>query len=87
MNSTNEKKLTLVLGILEQAIEISSNSIIDIFVDFSSHVNLLSVKVYVNGWDYDSDFDFNEYVYINDKNCIEKLNYIDSYLKRLKRKV
>ena len=81
----NEKKLELVRQILTQAIEISTNSIIDIFVDFASHVNTVSVRVYLNGWSYEGEFDFSDYVRLNDNDCIIKLNYIDKYLKEIRK--
>ena len=39
--NNKRKKLDLVQRILKQAIEMSSNSIIDVFVEYSSHVELL----------------------------------------------
>lgn len=81
----NEKKLELVRQILTQAIEISTSSIIDIFVDFASHVNTVSVRVYLNGWSYEGEFDFSDYVRLNDNDCIIKLNYIDKYLKEIRK--
>lgn len=79
----NKKKLELAQQILTQAIEISSNSSIDVFVDFASHVNLITVKVFLNGWsegvreDYRKDIWFS--VFSEDR-CLTELNEITKYL-------
>lgn len=84
MNNTNEKKLELVQRILRQAIEISTNSIIDIFVDFASHVDSICVRVYLEGWEFEKNADLREQIYLDREDCIEKLNYIDKYLEKRK---
>ena len=85
MNNLNEKKLELVGQILTQAIEISTNSIIDVFVDFASHVNSLYVRVYLDGWNFEDKPNFNDYVRLDSNDCIEKLNYIKEYLSKIRK--
>ena len=85
----NEKKLDLVQRILKQAVEISSNSIIDVFIDFSSHVQLLTVKVYLEGWNPESNEDYRKDIWFNiysEKTCLEQLEEITKYLEEVQTK-
>mgnify|MGYP003418254787 CR=1 FL=1 len=79
----NEKELELVQRILKQAIEISSNSIIDVFVEFASHVNLISVKVFLEGWNSNKREDYRKDVWFkvfSEDKCIKELEEITRYL-------
>lgn len=60
----NKKMLTLVQRILTKAIEISSTSKTKVFVDYSGHVNYISIKVYNQGWN-EEDPDYREDVWFN----------------------
>jgi peptidoglycan hydrolase CwlO-like protein len=40
----------LILEIMDLAINISQNSIVDVFVDYSGHVNNMRIRVYEQGW-------------------------------------
>lgn len=82
---SNEKTLELVRSILTQAIEISHNSIIDVFVDYASHVDSITVRVYLKGWSENLEKDFYRYVYLTDKDSLEQLNYIDKYLLEIRK--
>lgn len=81
------KKLALVQRILKQAIEMSSNNIIDVFVDWSSHVELLTVRVYLEGWQPDKEVDYRKDVWFRtygDELCIKELKKVLEYLKGVK---
>lgn len=79
-----KKKLALVQRILKQAVKMSSNNIIDVFVNWSSHVELFEARVYLNGWKPDSEADYRKDVWCrtyNDELCIKELREILKYLK------
>lgn len=83
------KKLALVQRILKQAVKISSNSIIDVSVEYTSHVELLTVRVYLKGWNRNDEADYRQEVWFriyNEEDCIKKLEEILRYLKGVKTK-
>ena len=59
------KKMQLVLDIMQLAVEISENTKTDVFVDYSGHVNQLSVRIYVGGWEKDKEY-YIRNVYLNE---------------------
>lgn len=86
MNNIDTKK-DLVTQILSLAIEISTTSIIDIFVDYSSHVKGLSVRILLKGWsalDNELKYDFNRMIYLDWEDSEEKLKKVLDYLKKIK---
>ena len=84
MNNLKDK-IALVTAITEQSIEISDNSIIDIFVDYSSHIKSLSVKVLLNGWS-EGNYkpDFNKTIYLDWNNAEKELQEALDYLGGIK---
>ena len=84
MNNLN-KNIELVRQILTQSIEISNNSIIDIFVEFSSHTKGLNIRVMLEGWSEQAKTDLNKTIYIDWPGSKEKLNEILDYLKSIRR--
>lgn len=87
--TNKRKKLELVQRILKQALEISTNTSIDVFVDYASHVKSISVKVFLKGWCNQNNPDLNESIYIDndyiEPECIEKLKEIEKYLKNIEK--
>lgn len=84
MNNLN-KKIALVTAITELSIEISTTSIIDIFVDFSSHVKGLRIKVILDGWNPEElKTDYEKTIYLDWPGSEEKLNEVLDYLKTIK---
>jgi hypothetical protein len=84
----NKKTLVLLQRIIKQAVEISSNSIIDVFTDFSSHVHLFSIKVYLEGWNPEKDSDYRKDVWLNiysEDKCNEDLEEIIKYLEEVRK--
>ena len=80
-----DKKITLANEVLKLSIEISTNSIIDCFVNFSSHVQLLDIKVMLKGWNSDNyEVDYEKKVYLDWKDSEKELQAIVDYLKNLK---
>lgn len=59
------KKMQLVLDIMKLGVEISQNTTADVFVDYSGHVNQLSVRIYVGGWEKDKEY-YIRNVYLNE---------------------
>ena len=80
----NDKKIAQVLEILELAIDITNNTKADVFVDYSGHINGLSVKVLLEGWkpEYEK-LDFNKILYL-DRDNVNELQEIIDYLKAIK---
>ena len=83
----NKKELELVRQILTQAIEISSNSVIDVFVNYSGHVDYIGIQVYLQGWNVDIKADYKVDIWFGiDKkeHCYKQLKEAVKYLKSLK---
>jgi hypothetical protein len=81
------KNIELVQRILTQSIEISSSTIIDIFVDYSSHTKGLSVRIMLEGWNEKPKTDLNRTIYIDWPGSEEKLNEVLDYLRKLKEEI
>lgn len=83
MNNLN-KKLELARQILTQAIELSTTTIIDVFVDFSSHTKGLTVRVMLEGWKEETTTDYSKTIYIDWPNSEKDLQEVIDYLEKLK---
>ena len=59
------KKMQLVLDILQLAVEISQNTKTDVFVDYSGHVDLLKVMIFNSGWSDGSSGDYKKSIYLD----------------------
>ena len=82
-----DKKISLATEILSLSIEISTNSIIDIFVDYSSHTKGMSIKVIKQGWTQNTsteDYDLSKHFYLDTKSSLNELQEVLDYLKKLK---
>lgn len=79
-----DKKIEQVREILTLAIDITNNTEADVFVDYSGHINGLSVRVFLKGWkpEYDK-YDFNKILYL-DRDNVNELQEIIDYLKEIK---
>ena len=79
------KKIALVTAITELTLEITSISDIDIFLDFASHVKYFSIKIVLNGWKHNGEYETDLYkaIYL-DWDCEDELQEILDYLKLIK---
>lgn len=59
------KIMQLVLDIMRLGVEISKNTKSDVFVDYSGHVDQLSVRIYKGGWEKDKEH-YSRNVYLNE---------------------
>ena len=59
------KIMQLVLDIMRLGVEISKNTKTDVFVDYSGHVDQLSVRIYEDGWEKDKEY-YSRDVYLNE---------------------
>lgn len=84
----NNKKIALVTAITELTLEITSISDIDIFLDFASHVKYFSIKIVLNGWNHNGDYETDLYktLYL-DWDCEKELQEILDYLKLIKEEI
>jgi hypothetical protein len=82
------KKIALVTAITELTLEITSISHIDIFLDIASHVKYFSIKVVLNGWNHNGDYETDLYktLYL-DWDCEKELQEILDYLKLIKEEI
>ena len=81
------KKIALVLAILELSIEITNKSDVDIFCDFASHVNSFTVRITLNGWNSESyETDYYKTMHL-DWNCEEELQKTLDYIKMIKENI
>lgn len=81
------KKIDQVTQILGLSVEISTNSSIDIFVDFSSHVRSLSIRVLLTGWSTNpmfKDYDLTKTIYLDWDNSEKDLQEVIDYLRKIK---
>lgn len=77
------KNIALVTAITELSIEISTKSIIDIFVEFSSHTKGFNVRVMLEGWNDEPKTDLNRTIYIDWPGSEEKLKEVLEYLRKI----
>jgi hypothetical protein len=79
------KKIALVTAITELALNITNISDIDIFLDFASHVKYFSIKIVLNGWNHNGEYETDLYktLYL-DWDCENELQEILNYLKLIK---
>ena len=82
------KKMQLVLDIMKLAVEISKNTEADVFVDYSGHVDQLSVRIYKGGWEkgkehYRKDIYLNTKAYQTEEYIIETLEEIYAELENI----
>ena len=73
----------LINEIMTKAIEISKNTKSTIFVDYAGHVNWLEVRIFVNGWEENKDYDINIRAELGKEDAIEDLKHILEELKKL----
>ena len=59
------KKMQLILDILQLAVEISKNTKTDVFVDYSGHVDLLKVVIFNSGWSDGRSGDYKKSIYLD----------------------
>lgn len=78
------KNIALVTAITELSIEISSSTIIDIFVEYSSHTKGFNIRIMKEGWNEQPTTDLNETVYIDWSGSDEELNKVLDYLRKIK---
>ena len=75
------KKMQLVLDIMRLGVEISQNTTTDVFVEYSGHVDQLSIRIYEDGWEkdkehYSKDIYLNAEAYRTEEDIIETLEEI-----------
>lgn len=80
----NNKNIELVRQILTQSIEISTTSIIDVFVEYSSHTKGFNIRVMLEGWNEQPTTDLNKTTYIDWPGSEEELNKVLEYLRKIK---
>ena len=80
-----DKKIELVNAITTLSIKISTKTPIDIFIDYSAHVNGLNVKILKNGWNAEKyNPDFNKTIYLDWENAGKELQEVLDYLGGIK---
>jgi hypothetical protein len=60
------KKMQLVLDIMQLGVEISQNTTTDVFVEYAGHVDGLYVRIYESGWE-DGEEHYSRIVYLDIK--------------------
>jgi hypothetical protein len=61
------KKMQLVLDIMQLGVEISENTKTDVFVEYAGHVDHLSMRIYEDGWEKDKEEYYSRNVYLDIK--------------------
>lgn len=60
-----DKKMQLVLDIMQLGVEISKNTKTDVFVDYAGPVDQILVRIYVGGWGKEKEH-YNRNVYLDE---------------------
>ena len=75
-----DKKMKLVLDILQLAVEISKNTKTDVFINYSGHVDSLDIMIFHGGWSDGRSGDYKKSIYLDtakyrtEEDIIEILN-------------
>ena len=83
------KKMQLVLDIMQLGVEISQNTTTDVFVEYSGHVDQLYIMIFHGGWEKDKEY-YSRNVYLDiklgrsEKDIIEILEEIYAELSKYK---
>ena len=59
------KKMKLVLDIMQLGVEISKNTKTDVFVKYAGHVDSLDIIVFYSGWSEGRNADYKKGTYLN----------------------
>ena len=79
-----DKKIALVNAITELSIKITQTTKADVFCDYSGHVNGLTVRVMLNGWQPDYiEPNYSKIIYL-DRCKVNDLEEIVDYLQYIK---
>lgn len=81
MQKTITKKIEKIICL---GVEISFLKIHDVFVDYSGHVNLIDVRIYLGGWRNNENADLIYRAYLDSESGIKMLDTITKKLKELK---
>ena len=60
-----DKKMQLVLDIMQLGVEISKNTEADVFVSYSGHVDSLDIMIFYNGWSDGRSGDYKKSIYLD----------------------
>ena len=71
------KKMKLVLDIMQLGVEISKNTKADVFVNYSGHVDQLNIMVFYRGWSDGRNADYKKDIYLNTTEYRTKEDIID----------
>ena len=84
------KKMQLVLDIMNLGIEISKNTKADVFVNYSGHVDSLDIMIFHGGWSDGRSGDYKKSIYLDtteyrtEEDIIETLEEIYAELAKYK---
>lgn len=81
------KKITLACEVLKLSARITNNSVTDVFCEYSGHVNGITIRVFLNGWNSEQITpDYYKIIYL-DRADVKDLEELTMYLKELEREV
>ena len=82
-----DKKIEQVQDILALALEISTTSSISVFVSYASHIQIVDILVYLQGWEYGKTNtpDYKNKAYLDWEDWERRLKEIKEYLIQLKK--
>ena len=60
-----DKKMQLVLDIMQLAVEISENTKTDVFVNYAGHVDELGIMIFYSGWSAGRNADYKKSTYLD----------------------
>ena len=72
-----DKKMQLVLDIMQLGVEISKNTKADVFINYSGHVDSLDIMIFHGGWSDGRSADYKKDIYLNTKSYRTEEDIID----------
>lgn len=67
-----------LLQICFLSLDITKKSKSDVFLNYSGHTNQFDIKIYINGWEKEKEWDYEEVIYLD-----EKLNSVEITIRKL----
>lgn len=72
-----------LMELVNVTLEKESNNKIDIFFDYSGHINQFNIRVYKNGWEKSILWDVEYQIHLNDSDVITAIEQIKEEIQKL----
>jgi len=72
-NEQNKKTREYLVKIMGLVYDVHTQTKHHVFVEFSGHVDNVQVRYYLNGWDKNKEFDYNQDLYLDNEEGLRKI--------------